>query len=130
MGGHLVHNVPQSRRERTELKVGDHVCVHKSFMGGCHLPCRIVWEFDDGHCVLYCAKGILSTLFCTTELVPLPSGAIIAVKIGKGSKEGPAKKLQVWFQNRRFRGKTKLSSSDDIKRQATGIPEVPSKQRL
>ena len=64
---------------RPQMKVGDHVCVHRRFMGSSHLPCRIVGEFD-GRYQLYCTKGILTTSFCATELTPLASGPVISLE--------------------------------------------------
>ena len=64
---------------RPQMKIGDHVYVHCSFMGRFHLPCRIVGEFD-GHYQLYCAKGILITSFCATELTQLAIGSLISLE--------------------------------------------------
>ena len=68
-----------AKESRPKIDVGDYVCVHKSFMGGRHLPCRVVWERGDGRFVLYCAKGILKTKFCPTELVPLSRKLVISL---------------------------------------------------
>ena len=70
---------PPAKEGRPKIEVGDHVCVHKSFMGGRHLPCRIVWEHGNGRFLLYCAKGILKTTFCLTELVPLSRKLVISL---------------------------------------------------
>ena len=64
--------LPPSREVKSQMKVGDHVCVHKRNMGSCHLPCRIIGEFG-GRYQLYCSKGVLNTSFCGTELIPLAS---------------------------------------------------------
>ena len=70
---------PSSKKEKTEMKVGDHVCIHWRNMGSSHLPCRIVGVFS-GRYQLYCSQGVLITSFCATELTPLASGSSISLE--------------------------------------------------
>ena len=69
------HTSPSSKRvsieekepsTRPQIKVGDHVGVHR-FMGGSHLPCCIVGELHG----CYRTKDTLTISFCATELTPL-----------------------------------------------------------
>ena len=52
------------------MKVGDYVCIHGRNMGHFHVPWRIVREFA-GWYEIYCLKGVVDTLFTSTELIPL-----------------------------------------------------------
>ena len=70
---------PSSRKDKTEMKVGDYVCIHCRNMGSSHLPCRIVGVFS-GRYQLYCSQGVLITSFCATELTALASGSSISLE--------------------------------------------------
>ena len=70
---------PPSSKKKTEMKVGDHVCIHCRNMGSSHLHCRIVGVFS-GRYQLYCSQGGLLTSFCATELTPLASGSSISLE--------------------------------------------------
>ena len=61
------------------MKVGDNVCVHSSFMGSSHLPCRISEELD-GRYQLYYTRVIFINSFSATELTPLANGSVIALE--------------------------------------------------
>ena len=59
---------PPAKKGKTQMKVGDYVCIHSSSLGECHVPCRVVRDF--GNCYqLYCSKGVLTTSFSGSELV-------------------------------------------------------------
>ena len=55
---------------KSEMKVGDYVCIHSRSMGNFHVACRIVGEFA-GWYQLYTSKGVLNTTFSCTELIPV-----------------------------------------------------------
>ena len=67
---------PSSKKEKTEMKVGDNVCIHFRNMGSSHLPYRIVGMFS-GRYQLYCSQG---TSFFATELTSLASGSSISLE--------------------------------------------------
>ena len=58
------------------MNVGDYFCIHSRRIQGFHILCRIVGEFA-GQYQLYCAKGVLNTLFSGTELLPVTSSTPI-----------------------------------------------------
>ena len=53
-----------------KMRVGDYVCIHSRSIKGFHIPRCIVGGFT-GRFQLYCAKGILNTSFCCSELIPV-----------------------------------------------------------
>ena len=58
---------PPAKR-KTQIKVGDYVCIRSGSLGECHVPCRVVRDFGNRY-QLYCSKGVLTTSFSGSELV-------------------------------------------------------------
>ena len=63
---------PPVRKSKPNFKMGDYVGLHEIKLDKYHVPCRVVQMFGE-RCVLYCHKGVLSTVYARSKLIALTS---------------------------------------------------------